>query len=86
MKIIWTKHAQERLKEWEEKLGLKTADVEKIVKNPQQIVQGDLDVLVAQFKKENGLLRIPFKYINFIISFLTFSDNLCTCRKTPTND
>ncbi|MHB1665706.1 MAG: DUF4258 domain-containing protein [bacterium] len=71
MNIIWTKHAEERLKEWGQALKLKKSDVEKIVNNPHQIVSGDLDAFVAQFKKDNGLLRIPFKYVGEDIKILT---------------
>jgi general stress protein 26 len=28
--------------------------------NPEQIVSGDVDVLIAQTKTHNGLLRAPF--------------------------
>jgi hypothetical protein len=45
--------------------------VENIVCNPQQIMQGDLDAFVAQFKKDDGLLRIPFKYVGEDIKILT---------------
>ncbi len=71
MIIIWTKHAEERLKEWEQKLKLNKTDVESIVCNPQQIIEGDLDAFVAQFKKDDGLLRIPFKYVREDIKILT---------------
>ncbi|MCU0290220.1 MAG: hypothetical protein MUF15_28025 [Acidobacteria bacterium] len=36
---------------------------ENLVMNPEQIVPGHMDVLVAQGKMYNGLLRIPFKEI-----------------------
>jgi hypothetical protein len=49
MTVIWTKHAEERLKEWEQKLKLNKTDVENIVCNPQQLMPGDLDAFVAQF-------------------------------------
>lgn len=71
MIVIWTKHAEERLKEWEQKLKLNKTDVESIVCNPQQIIEGDLDAFVAQFKKDDGLLRIPFKYVGEDIKILT---------------
>ncbi|MHB1646939.1 MAG: DUF4258 domain-containing protein [bacterium] len=71
MAVIWTKHAEERLKEWEQKLKLSKTDMENIVCNPQQIIPGDLDAFVAQFKKDDGLLRIPFKYVGEDIKILT---------------
>jgi len=60
IKIIWTKHAEERQKQWEQKLGLTRKEVEQLLNDPEQIVPGDMDVLVAQSRNRNGLLRIPF--------------------------
>jgi hypothetical protein len=60
MKIIWTKHAKDRQKEWEKKLGVTRQEVEDLVSNPEQIVPGDLEAFVAQTKIRNGLLRVPF--------------------------
>jgi hypothetical protein len=59
MKIIWTRHAEQRQKEWELKKGITRKEVELVVRNPDQIVQGDLNVIVAQSKRGDGLLRIP---------------------------
>ncbi len=61
--IIWTKHAEERQKEWEKKLGITRKEVEDLLNDPDQIVTGDMDVPVAQGKRQNGLLRIPFREI-----------------------
>ncbi len=60
MNIIWTKHAQERLAQWQQKLKILKQDIENIVLNPQQIVEGDLGTSVAQSKFENGLIRVVF--------------------------
>ena len=60
MEIIWTKHAEERQKEWEKRLGVTRQEVEDLVSHPEQIVPGDINVLVAQAKTRNGLLRVPF--------------------------
>jgi hypothetical protein len=60
MKIIWTRHAEERQKEWEKKLGITLQEVEGLLRNPGQAVPGDRDVLVAQAIRGNGLLRVPF--------------------------
>ena len=65
MRIVWTKHAQDRQKEWERKLAITRQEVEDILSNPEQIVPGDQNVLVAQSKRGNGLLRVPFIDINF---------------------
>jgi hypothetical protein len=66
MKIIWTKHAEERQKEWEKKLGITRQEVEDLVSNPGQVVPGDMEVLVAQTRTHNGLLRVPFVKIGGI--------------------
>lgn len=60
MKILWTKHAEDRQQEWEKKLGITRQEVENVVSNPKQIVPGDLGILIAQSKTRNGLLRSPF--------------------------
>lgn len=60
MNIIWTKHAEERQKEWEKKLGITRQKVEELIYSPDQIVPGDINILVAQSKFLNGLLRAPF--------------------------
>jgi hypothetical protein len=63
MKIVWTKHAIDRQKEWHKKLGITNQEVEDLVMSPEQIVQGDLDILVAQTKIREGILRAPFKTV-----------------------
>jgi len=60
MKIIWTRHAEERQREWEKKLGVTSQEVENMLRNPGQIVPGDQDALVAQARRGSGLLRVPF--------------------------
>jgi hypothetical protein len=60
MKIIWTKHAEDRQKEWERKLGITRQKVEDLMRTPEQIVPGDMNIFVAQSKFLNGLLRAPF--------------------------
>lgn len=61
MKIVWTMHAEERQEEWEKKIGVTHSEVEALLENPQQIVLGDMDTFIAQSKRGNGLLRVPFK-------------------------
>ncbi len=63
MRIVWTKHAEERQKEWERKKGITRLEVEALLKKPEQIVPGDMDTLIAQSRKHSGLLRVPFKEI-----------------------
>ncbi len=60
MRIIWTRHAQERQKEWEKKLGITRQEVEDVLMNPEQIVPGDHGTWAAQSRRGNGLLRVPF--------------------------
>ncbi len=60
VEILWTKHAEERQKEWQKKLGITRQEVEDLVMNPVQIVPGDREAIVAQVKRGNGLLRAPF--------------------------
>ena len=60
MKIIWTRHAEERQEEWQKKLGITRQEVENLLRDPEQVVPGDLEALVAQARRGNGLLRVPF--------------------------
>jgi hypothetical protein len=70
MQIVWTKHAQERQQQWEERLRITKEEVEAAVTNPQQIIVEE-DVLVAQIKRGNGLLRVPFVEIGKTRRILT---------------
>jgi len=60
VKIIWTRHAEERQEEWRKKLGITRQEVEDLLRDPEQLVPGDLEALVAQARRGNGLLRVPF--------------------------
>ena len=60
MKMIWTKHAQERQKEWARKRSITREVVEDLLVNPGQTVLGDQDALIAQAKIAGGLLQVPF--------------------------
>lgn len=59
MKIYWTKHAEERQQQWQQRLGITREEVEALVEQPEQVVIED-DVKVAQGKRGQGILRIPF--------------------------
>jgi hypothetical protein len=59
MPIVWTRHAEERQQQWDQRLGITRDEVEKILTYPQQIV-AENQVFVAQSKRGNGLLRIVF--------------------------
>jgi hypothetical protein len=58
--IVWTRHAEERQKEWEKILHITREEVEDLVNGPAQVVNGDMGILVAQTKTRDGLLRVPF--------------------------
>ena len=60
MKIIWTRHAEERQKEWEKKLAITREEVENLLCQPEQVVPGDREVLIAQTIRGKGLLRAAF--------------------------
>lgn len=70
MEIVWTKHAEERQQQWEERLGITREEVEAVVMTPQQIIAED-DILVAQSRRGNGLLRVPFVEIGKTKRILT---------------
>ena len=60
MKVIWTRHARERQRQWQKKLGITRQEVEQVVRRPEQVVPGDRGTLVAQARRGKGLLRVPF--------------------------
>lgn len=60
MEIVWTQHARERLNQWSEKRGVTREEVEQVVEEPDQVVSGRGDALVAQSRRGPGLLRIPY--------------------------
>ena len=60
MRIIWTRHAEERQKQWEVKKGITREEVERVVSQPEQVVPGEHGVWAAQSRVRGGLLRIPF--------------------------
>jgi hypothetical protein len=70
MPIVWTRHAEERQQQWEQRLGITRDEVEKILTAPQQIV-AENQVFVAQSKRGNGLLRIVFVNIGKTKRILT---------------
>jgi hypothetical protein len=61
MNIVWTKHAVERLKQWEKTIGITQEEAERVLRDPGQVVDGDLGVKIAQAKSRGGVLRVPFK-------------------------
>ncbi len=69
--ILWTAYAMYRQSEWQKKKEITKAEFESVVISPEQIVPGDLNVLVAQSKFEKGLIRIPFLDIGGTRKILT---------------
>jgi hypothetical protein len=57
--IIWTQHAEERLRQWQMRFNLSESEIELCVLNPEQVVQED-DVQVAQSRYAGGLLRVVY--------------------------
>jgi hypothetical protein len=51
VKIVWTRHAEERQEEWQKKLGITRQEVEDLLRDPEQVVPGDLEALVAQARR-----------------------------------
>jgi len=60
MQIIWTKHAEQRLTEWEQRKQITRAEIERLLLDPDQLVYGDLNILIAQSRRGDGLLRVAF--------------------------
>jgi len=60
MKIIWTRHAAERQKAWENRLGITRELVERVLENPEQVVEGYQGARIAQSRYRDGLLRVVF--------------------------
>ena len=42
------------------KLGVTREEVEEVLRYPEQIVAGDQSALIAQSRRDDGLLRVPF--------------------------
>jgi hypothetical protein len=60
MECLWTRHAEERQQEWQTKLGVTREEVEEVLRHPEQIVAGDQSALIAQSRRDDGLLGVPF--------------------------
>ena len=60
-KIIWTRHAEERQKQWELKIGISREEAERALENPREVVAGEGGLMIAQSPRGRGLLRIVFK-------------------------
>jgi hypothetical protein len=71
VEIDWTQHAEKRQQEWEKPLGISRAEVEAVLSRPEQIVPDDEGVMVAQSRRGNGLLRIPYAEVGVSKRILT---------------
>ncbi len=71
MDIVWTQHAEERQRQWEERLGITRQEVEALLSAPEQVVPDSPDVFVAQSKRGNGLLRVVYVEIGSTHRILT---------------
>lgn len=70
MQIVWTKHAEERQRQWQQRLNITQEEVENVLQQPQQVVVEN-DVKVAQKLHGNGLLRVVFVEIGNTQRILT---------------
>jgi len=68
--IIWTRHAEERLRQWQMRFDLSGSDVELCVLNPEQVVQEE-DAQVTQSRYEGGLLRVVYADVSFTRRIIT---------------
>ncbi len=59
MEIIWTRHAAERQKEWEKRLGITRQEVEVLLEKPEQVLPGDAGALVAQARRVRACCVCP---------------------------
>jgi hypothetical protein len=69
-KIVWTRHAEERLAQWSSRFSINKEDVKNLISKPSQLIFED-DVIVTQSKLGNGLLRIVFVEIGSTYRILT---------------
>ncbi len=80
VEIVWTTHAYERQAEWEKKRGITREQIERLVKDPEQIAPGYRDALVAQARSGGGLLRVPFVEVGGQRKLLTVYWTSCIDR------
>jgi hypothetical protein len=71
MEIVWTRHAEERQQQWEQRLGITREEIESVVTNPEQTIPDDEGVFIAQSRRGEGLLRVPFVEIGSTKRILT---------------
>lgn len=61
MRVVWTRHAEARLRAWGRSFGITRDEVERVLRNPEQVVPGDAGCQVAQARRGRGLLRVVFR-------------------------
>lgn len=72
MNIIWTKHAEERQQQWQQKRPeINREAIETVLRYPEQVVSEN-DSLIAQSKFGTGLLRVVFIELGNSKRILTF--------------
>ncbi len=72
LELVWTQHAEERQQQWAQRLNITRQEVEAVVTSPEQIIDDDDEgVLVAQSRRGNGLLRVPYVRIGSTKRILT---------------
>ncbi len=72
MNIVWTKHAEERQQQWQQKRPELTHEaVETVLSYPEQVVSEN-DLSIAQSKFGTGLLRVVFIELGNSKRILTF--------------
>lgn len=75
MDIVWTKHAADRQKEWEKKLGITRQEVEELLRNPEQDPHRVLDQQGGQVLEERGNgMRIRYDPDAHVLCLLLRSD------------
>ena len=80
MKVVWTRHAEDRQCEWHKKLGITRQEVEDLLMYPEQVVPGDPGAFVAQCPRGNGLLRAPFVEVEEGRKIYQITIRLCGMR------
>jgi len=65
-----------RQKEWEKKLEITRQEVKNVLRNPEQVVPGDRNVMIAQTRRGKGLLRVA------LIDELVKSPESCHCERS----
>jgi len=64
MNFVWTQHVEERQKQWERLRKVTRARVERVLREPEQVVRGYHGASVAQSRFGGGLLRVSFMIVD----------------------